>query len=48
MIPTLLHGVSDGGVTLCHVLAPSRVIQTYPSSVPAQMTSARKGEGAIA
>ena len=35
------------GATLVHVLPPSRVICTLPSSVPAQITFASRGLSAI-
>src|SRR5581483_7321931 len=45
--PTLLHGVSCGGVTFCQWAPSSRVSQIKPSSVPAQIWCARAGDGAI-
>src|SRR5579872_6290207 len=44
---TLLQSVIAGGVTLLQLLPPSRVRWISPSSVPAQMVSACKGEGPI-
>ena len=44
----LLHGISSGGVMFFQFLPPSRVIQTSPSSVPAQMVFAFWNEGASA
>src|SRR5579883_500852 len=47
-MPTLLHGVSCGGVTLRQCAPPSAVFQISPSSVPAQSRLACMGDGAIA
>src|SRR4051812_47053723 len=43
---TLLQGVSSGGVTFFQFLPPSRVTQSRPSSVPAQIVSMLLKDGA--
>ena len=43
----LLHSLRAGGVTFFQFLPPSRVRCSSPVSLPAQITSAFKGEGAM-
>ena len=43
----LLQSLSPGGVTSCQLLPPSRVRCSSPVSLPAQISSAFSGEGAM-
>src|SRR5678816_1931672 len=45
MLKMRVHGLIDGGVTLCHVTPASLVIWMLPSSVPAQMIDNDRGLG---
>ena len=45
MLKMRVHGLIDGGVTLVHVMPPSRVTWMLPSSLPAQRMASERGLG---
>src|SRR5262245_39961865 len=45
MLKMRVHGLIDGGVTLLHVVPPSRVTWMLPSSVPAHTIPIESGLG---
>src|SRR4051794_17644231 len=45
MLKMRVHGLIEGGVTLCQVTPPSRVTWMLPSSVPAHRTASDRGLG---